>query len=138
MMEHWENMAVSKASGRGWRDTSNYRRYTLVSQRVYTSCEQREMLDSTEVISSSALFFAGLNQGVPVMCVVVEGGPNIVYTVLDYVSSVPPVPVFVFEGSGRAADILALLHKQTALDRYTVRAFTSTRLCAGCGSRTYF
>uniref|UniRef100_A0A3Q3WXT9 TRPM SLOG domain-containing protein n=1 Tax=Mola mola TaxID=94237 RepID=A0A3Q3WXT9_MOLML len=54
-----------------------------------------------------------LNQGVPVMCVVVEGGPNIVYTVLDYVSSVPPVPVFVFEGSGRAADILALLHKQT-------------------------
>uniref|UniRef100_A0A3Q3XCR1 non-specific serine/threonine protein kinase n=1 Tax=Mola mola TaxID=94237 RepID=A0A3Q3XCR1_MOLML len=52
-----------------------------------------------------------LNQGVPVMCVVVEGGPNIVYTVLDYVSSVPPVPVFVFEGSGRAADILALLHK---------------------------
>uniref|UniRef100_A0A3Q3XCV5 TRPM SLOG domain-containing protein n=1 Tax=Mola mola TaxID=94237 RepID=A0A3Q3XCV5_MOLML len=76
---------------------------------------RESMLDSTEVISSSALFFAGLNQGVPVMCVVVEGGPNIVYTVLDYVSSVPPVPVFVFEGSGRAADILALLHKELGL-----------------------
>lgn len=58
-----------------------------------------------------------LNQGVPAVCVVVEGGPAIVATVLDYVSSVPPVPVFVFEGSGRAADLLAFLHKQTAMDR---------------------
>ncbi|TKS79008.1 Transient receptor potential cation channel subfamily M member 6 [Collichthys lucidus] len=58
-----------------------------------------------------------LNQGVPVVCVVVEGGPAIISSVLDYVSSVPPVPVFVFEGSGRAADLLAFLHKQTAVDR---------------------
>ncbi|XP_026198545.1 transient receptor potential cation channel subfamily M member 6 isoform X2 [Anabas testudineus] len=58
-----------------------------------------------------------LNHGVPVVCVVVEGGPAIVSTVLDYVSSVPPVPVFVFEGSGRAADLLSFLHKQTAVDR---------------------
>lgn len=73
----------------------------------------------TEVLSSSLLFFAGLNQGVPVVCVVVEGGPSVVSTVLDYVSTVPPVPVFVFEGSGRAADLLAFLHKQTAVDRYS-------------------
>uniref|UniRef100_A0A3B4VK82 non-specific serine/threonine protein kinase n=1 Tax=Seriola dumerili TaxID=41447 RepID=A0A3B4VK82_SERDU len=58
-----------------------------------------------------------LNQGVPVVCVVVEGGPAVVSTVLDYVSNVPPVPVLVFEGSGRAADLLAFLHKQTAVDR---------------------
>ncbi|XP_040898692.1 transient receptor potential cation channel subfamily M member 6 isoform X4 [Toxotes jaculatrix] len=58
-----------------------------------------------------------LKQGVPVVCVVVEGGPAIVSTVLDYVSNVPPVPVLVFEGSGRAADLLAFLHKQTAVDR---------------------
>ncbi|XP_028268996.1 transient receptor potential cation channel subfamily M member 6 isoform X1 [Parambassis ranga] len=58
-----------------------------------------------------------LNQGVPAVCIVVEGGPAIVSTVLDYVSNVPPVPVFVFEGSGRAADLLAFLHKQTAMDR---------------------
>ncbi|XP_036835435.1 transient receptor potential cation channel subfamily M member 6 isoform X3 [Oncorhynchus mykiss] len=57
------------------------------------------------------------NQGVPVVCVVVEGGPDIVSMVLEYLSSVPPVPVFVFEGSGRAADLLAFLHKQTAIDR---------------------
>uniref|UniRef100_A0A8C7YRL9 non-specific serine/threonine protein kinase n=1 Tax=Oryzias sinensis TaxID=183150 RepID=A0A8C7YRL9_9TELE len=59
-----------------------------------------------------------LNQRVPMVCVVVEGGPSIAFTVLDYVSSAPPVPVFVFEGSGRAADLLSFLHKQTANDRY--------------------
>lgn len=47
----------------------------------------------------------------------VEGGPNIVSTVLDCLQSVPPVPVFVFEGSGRTADLLAFLHKHTATDR---------------------
>uniref|UniRef100_A0AAX7SCA7 Transient receptor potential cation channel, subfamily M, member 6 n=1 Tax=Astatotilapia calliptera TaxID=8154 RepID=A0AAX7SCA7_ASTCA len=57
-----------------------------------------------------------LNQGVPVVCVVVEGGPSVVSTVLDYVSTVPPVPVFVFEGSGRAADLLAFLHKPLEAD----------------------
>uniref|UniRef100_H2RSK4 non-specific serine/threonine protein kinase n=1 Tax=Takifugu rubripes TaxID=31033 RepID=H2RSK4_TAKRU len=58
-----------------------------------------------------------LKLGVPVVCVVVEGGPNIVSAVLDCVQSVPPVPVFVFEGSGKAADLLAFLHKHTATDR---------------------
>ncbi|XP_062418010.1 transient receptor potential cation channel subfamily M member 6-like [Pungitius pungitius] len=58
-----------------------------------------------------------LNQGVPVVCVVVEGGPSLVSTVLDYVSNVPPVPVFVLEGSGRAADLIAFLHKQTSIGR---------------------
>lgn len=52
------------------------------------------------------------------LCVVVEGGPAIISTVLDYVSNVPPVPVFVYEGSGKAADLLAFVHKQTANDRY--------------------
>ncbi|KAM4578723.1 transient receptor potential cation channel subfamily M member 6 [Fundulus diaphanus] len=55
-----------------------------------------------------------LKQGVPALCVVVEGGPAIVSTVLDYVSNVPPVPVLVFEGSGKAADLFVFLHKQTA------------------------
>ncbi|XP_015242883.1 PREDICTED: transient receptor potential cation channel subfamily M member 6-like isoform X3 [Cyprinodon variegatus] len=58
-----------------------------------------------------------LNQGVPALCVVVEGGPAVISTVLNYVSNVPPVPVFIFEGSGRAADLFAFLHKQTANDR---------------------
>ncbi|XP_072289423.1 transient receptor potential cation channel subfamily M member 6 [Eucyclogobius newberryi] len=57
-----------------------------------------------------------LNLGVPVVCVVLEGDSAVVSTVLHYLSRVPPVPVFVFEGSGRAADLLAFLHKQTATD----------------------
>lgn len=60
----------------------------------------------------------GFNQRVPMVCVIVEGGPAIVSTVLDYVSNNPPVPVFVFEGSGRAADLFAFLHKHTDSDRY--------------------
>ncbi|XP_058231170.1 transient receptor potential cation channel subfamily M member 6 isoform X2 [Hemibagrus wyckioides] len=58
-----------------------------------------------------------LGQRVPLVCVVVEGGPAVLSTVLDYVSRSPPVPVIVFEGTGRAADLLSLIHKQTAADR---------------------
>ena len=53
----------------------------------------------------------------PVVCVLLDGGPSLVSTVLDCVSSVPPVPVLVFEGSGGAADLLAFLHKHTATGR---------------------
>uniref|UniRef100_A0A8C1W1J5 non-specific serine/threonine protein kinase n=1 Tax=Cyprinus carpio TaxID=7962 RepID=A0A8C1W1J5_CYPCA len=50
---------------------------------------------------------------VPLVCVVVEGGPAILSVVLEYVRRSSPVPVLVFEGTGRAADLLALIHKQT-------------------------
>uniref|UniRef100_A0A8B9H6B8 TRPM SLOG domain-containing protein n=1 Tax=Astyanax mexicanus TaxID=7994 RepID=A0A8B9H6B8_ASTMX len=63
-----------------------------------------------------------LAQRVPVVCVVVEGGPPVLATVLEYVSRTPPVPVIVFEGTGRAADLLALIHKQTAVDRWASAA----------------
>ncbi|XP_077456800.1 transient receptor potential cation channel subfamily M member 6 [Stigmatopora argus] len=59
-----------------------------------------------------------LNQKVPMLCVVIEGGPAVVSTVLDYVSNNPPVPVFVFEGSGRAADLFAFLYKHTGIERH--------------------
>uniref|UniRef100_A0A671NUV4 non-specific serine/threonine protein kinase n=1 Tax=Sinocyclocheilus anshuiensis TaxID=1608454 RepID=A0A671NUV4_9TELE len=57
-----------------------------------------------------------LPQHVPLVCVVVEGGPAILSVVLEYVRRSSPVPVLVFEGTGRAADLLALIHKQTAED----------------------
>uniref|UniRef100_A0A8C1BMS8 non-specific serine/threonine protein kinase n=1 Tax=Cyprinus carpio carpio TaxID=630221 RepID=A0A8C1BMS8_CYPCA len=57
-----------------------------------------------------------LPEHVPLVCVVVEGGPAILSVVLEYVRRSSPVPVLVFEGTGRAADLLALIHKQTALD----------------------
>ena len=68
-------------------------------------------------VSVHVCVLSGLCQGVPVVCVVVEGGPGVPCLVLEYVTSVPPVPVVVFEGTGRAADLLAFVHKQTAVDR---------------------
>ncbi|XP_030647683.1 transient receptor potential cation channel subfamily M member 6 [Chanos chanos] len=58
-----------------------------------------------------------LGQGVPVVCVVVEGGPAILTLVMDYLSSSPATPVIVFEGTGKAADLLAFIYKQTTEDR---------------------
>uniref|UniRef100_A0A3Q3KXC3 non-specific serine/threonine protein kinase n=1 Tax=Mastacembelus armatus TaxID=205130 RepID=A0A3Q3KXC3_9TELE len=56
---------------------------------------------------------ARIGQGVPVMALIFEGGPNVILTVLEYLQESPPVPVVVCEGTGRAADILAYVHKQT-------------------------
>ncbi|XP_048733275.2 transient receptor potential cation channel subfamily M member 1-like isoform X2 [Ostrea edulis] len=50
-------------------------------------------------------------RGVPVICVVLEGGANTIRSVLEYVTDKPPVPVVVCDGSGRAADLLAFTHK---------------------------
>lgn len=61
----------------------------------------------------SNLFYLGIGQGVPVVALIFEGGPNVVLTVLEYLQETPPVPVVVCEGTGRAADILAYVHKQT-------------------------
>lgn len=48
--------------------------------------------------------------GIPVVLLVLEGGPNTIRTVLESVTSNPAVPVVIAEGSGRAADILAHAH----------------------------
>lgn len=63
---------------------------------------------------SSLSFFhllAGIGQGVPVVALIVEGGPNVISIVLEYLRDTPPVPVVVCDGSGRASDILAFGHK---------------------------
>lgn len=56
-------------------------------------------------------FSAGIGQGVPVVALIVEGGPNVISIVLEYLRDTPPVPVVVCDGSGRASDILAFGHK---------------------------
>ncbi|XP_071505230.1 transient receptor potential cation channel subfamily M member 3-like [Diadema antillarum] len=53
---------------------------------------------------------------VPVVTVVVEGGANVIRTVLANVSGDPPIPVVVFDGTGRAADIIAFMHKFSRKD----------------------
>ncbi|KAJ7363535.1 Transient receptor putative cation channel sub M member 7 [Desmophyllum pertusum] len=50
------------------------------------------------------------SHGIPVVLLVLEGGPNTILTVLESVTSNPAVPVVIAEGSGRAADILAHAH----------------------------
>uniref|UniRef100_A0A672NVL3 non-specific serine/threonine protein kinase n=1 Tax=Sinocyclocheilus grahami TaxID=75366 RepID=A0A672NVL3_SINGR len=62
---------------------------------------------------------ARIGQGVPVVALIFEGGPNVILTVLEYLQESPPVPVVVCEGTGRAADILAYVHKHTHTQRYT-------------------
>ncbi|XP_041371939.1 transient receptor potential cation channel subfamily M member 3-like isoform X2 [Gigantopelta aegis] len=57
-----------------------------------------------------------MGRGVPVICVVLEGGANTIRSVLEYVTDTPPVPVVVCDGSGRAADLLAFTHKYSIDD----------------------
>ena len=47
------------------------------------------------------------------VALIFEGGPNVILTVLEYLQESPPVPVVVCEGTGRAADLRAYIHKQT-------------------------
>lgn len=67
----------------------------------------------THTTLSVFYYCVGIGQGVPVVALVFEGGPNVILTVLDFLQESPPVPVVVCEGTGRAADILAYVHKQT-------------------------
>lgn len=55
--------------------------------------------------------FLGTNTGTPIVCLVIEGGTNTIRAVLEYVTDHPPVPVVVCDGSGRAADLIAFVHK---------------------------
>ncbi|XP_039627305.1 transient receptor potential cation channel subfamily M member 1a [Polypterus senegalus] len=52
-----------------------------------------------------------LGQGVPVVCLIVEGGPNVISVVLESLREDPPVPVVICDGSGRASDIVSFAHK---------------------------
>ncbi|XP_044521330.1 transient receptor potential cation channel subfamily M member 1 [Gracilinanus agilis] len=52
-----------------------------------------------------------LGQGVPVVGVIVEGGPNVISIVLECLREDPPIPVVICDGSGRASDILSFAHK---------------------------
>lgn len=54
---------------------------------------------------------SGLGQGVPVVCLILEGGPNVISIVLESLKEDPPVPVVVCDGSGRASDIISFAHR---------------------------
>ncbi|XP_018398032.1 PREDICTED: transient receptor potential cation channel trpm [Cyphomyrmex costatus] len=51
------------------------------------------------------------HSSIPVVALVIEGGTNTIRAVLEYVTDDPPVPVVVCDGSGRAADLIAFMHR---------------------------
>ncbi|KAL7854341.1 hypothetical protein SRHO_G00165310 [Serrasalmus rhombeus] len=57
-----------------------------------------------------------LGQGVPLVCLILEGGPNVITIVLESLREDPPVPVVVCDGSGRASDIISFAHKYAEED----------------------
>ncbi|XP_062246524.1 transient receptor potential cation channel subfamily M member 1-like [Platichthys flesus] len=57
-----------------------------------------------------------LGQGVPVVCLILEGGPNVISIVLESLKEDPPVPVVICDGSGRASDIISFAHRYCAED----------------------
>ena len=60
----------------------------------------------------------GKRKRIPVVCVVLEGGNFTIRAVLDYATNIPPVPVVVCDGSGRAADLIAFAHQSIQNDGY--------------------
>ncbi|TKR95142.1 hypothetical protein L596_009349 [Steinernema carpocapsae] len=52
-----------------------------------------------------------LARRVPIVCAVLEGGTCTIKAILQYLSSDPPVPVIVCDGSGRASDLLSFADK---------------------------
>jgi transient receptor potential cation channel subfamily M protein 3 len=67
------------------------------------------ILDIMFCFSLLALYSAVSQSTTPVVCLVIEGGMNTIRAVLEYVTD--KVPVVVVDGTGRAADIIAFVHK---------------------------
>ena len=64
-----------------------------------------------------------IDRRVPLVSVVIEGGASTIRNILNNVTSRPPIPVVVFDGTGRAADIIAFTHKYASEDGYVLNCF---------------
>lgn len=65
----------------------------------------------TNVENNFFFYSLDTHSSIPVVALVIEGGTNTIRSVLEYVTDEPPVPVVVCDGSGRAADLIAFMHK---------------------------
>lgn len=63
------------------------------------------------MLKTHFIYSLDTHSSIPVVALVIEGGTNTIRSVLEYVTDVPPVPVVVCDGSGRAADLIAFMHK---------------------------
>ena len=73
----------------------------------------------------------GLGQGVPVVCLILEGGPNVISIVLESLKEEPPVPVVVCDGSGRASDIISFAHRYCEEDGWGFLSHSWIKLQTG-------
>ena len=70
------------------------------------------------------IFSVDTHSSIPVVALVIEGGTNTIRSVLEYVTDDPPVPVVVCDGSGRAADLIAFMHKYNSYQTvYNIRHY---------------
>jgi transient receptor potential cation channel subfamily M protein 3 len=67
--------------------------------------------DRNQELCHFIIFIPDTHSSIPVVALVIEGGTNTIRSVLEYVTDEPPVPVVVCDGSGRAADLIAFMHK---------------------------
>uniref|UniRef100_A0A8C1TM60 Transient receptor potential cation channel, subfamily M, member 1a n=1 Tax=Cyprinus carpio TaxID=7962 RepID=A0A8C1TM60_CYPCA len=77
---------------------------------------QLEKHISLQKINTRKSTFSSLGHGVPLVCLILEGGPNVISIVLESLREEPPVPVVVCDGSGRASDIISFAHKYSEED----------------------
>uniref|UniRef100_A0A096M005 TRPM SLOG domain-containing protein n=1 Tax=Poecilia formosa TaxID=48698 RepID=A0A096M005_POEFO len=83
-------------------------------QKINTRCQRSFLFLLSVLFYLSRLVnesVKGLGQGVPVVCLILEGGPNVISIVLESLKEEPPVPVVVCDGSGRASDIISFAHR---------------------------
>ncbi|ELK24166.1 Transient receptor potential cation channel subfamily M member 3, partial [Myotis davidii] len=103
--------AIGRSSPLSLLDSGNLKKTQVCPLRSWRVPLQ--LYEMRKTGSHRPLFPLGhrLGQGVPVVGLVVEGGPNVFSIVLEYLREEPPVPVVVCDGSGRASDILSFAHK---------------------------
>ncbi|XP_050073280.1 transient receptor potential cation channel trpm isoform X4 [Anopheles maculipalpis] len=84
----------------------------LILRRKLEKYISNQKLQPYKMLSSLMNFhYKVTHSSTPVVCLVIEGGTNTIRAVLEYVTDNPPVPVVVCDGSGRAADLIAFVHK---------------------------
>lgn len=79
----------------------------ISNQRLYPCKLSKTVTPQT----ASYVKHFSVTHSIPLVCLVIEGGTNTIRAVLEYVTDDPPVPVVVCDGSGRAADLIAFMHK---------------------------
>ncbi|XP_038077470.1 transient receptor potential cation channel subfamily M member 1-like [Patiria miniata] len=109
--------SVSCPISKGFKLNSHHTHFLLVDNGTLDQygCEFILRRRLEKYISQQRLGNRGYRR-VPLVSVVIEGGASTIRNILNNVTSRPPIPVVVFDGTGRAADIIAFTHKYAQED----------------------